>query len=202
MTYGDSLAYVVYYFSGISPHSELESPEGKARANWYGIIESGLPIAFFDGTGRAPQVMLPDSFYSIYKDMIDGARAQKSVLEMSLDPATTRIDSLWLRIGVHITPTDSVVNTMTALRLVAVVYEDSVPYLPGDTVCYSPMTVRKVVGDSFGIPLQLKFGQDFDTLLTTPVANYATKRVGVAVFVQDRTNRAVLQSTVRRRIKL
>ncbi len=198
--YGDSLAYVVYYLAEM--HPELESRAGRARAEWYGV---GLqaPLAFFDGTGRSPQIPVPDSFYPVYRDMIDGARAQKTFLEMSLDSAITGIDPTLLHLGIRITPTDSSVDTMTTLRLVAVVYEDSVPYysmLQGDTV-FSPRTVRQVIGDSFGIPVRLKFGQDFDTLLVAPVNGYNIEKVGVAVSVQNSVTRAVYQSLLKERLK-
>ncbi len=192
------MVYVIYY----EMHPELESPEGKARANWYGKgVES--PLAFWDGTRRSPQVVIPDSFYPLYKSLTDAARAQKTILEIGIDSLTTTIDSAGLRIGVHITPTDSAVDTMKSLRLVAVVYEDSLPYYSlaqGDTV-YSSTTVRQIVGGGFGIPLELKFGGDFDTILHTAASRYNITRVGAAVFVQDFETRAVLQSAGKRRIK-
>lgn len=147
MIYGDSVVPIVYYAA--ESHPELESEAGRARANWYGVEPTLLPLAFFDGTNRAPQVTLPDSFYPIYRNMTDGARARKTFLELKLD--STVIDSQRIAIQVHIEPTDSTVNEMTGLRLVAVVYEDSVPYyslLMGDTV-YISRVVRNVVGDRF-----------------------------------------------------
>lgn len=194
------MAFVIYY-SG-ETHPQLSSPAGNARNEWYGVgLEA--PLAFFDGTLRSPQIIIPDSFYPVYQDMIDAARALKTCLEMAFDSAGTTIDSLTLRLGIIITPTDSVIDTLSSLRLVAIVYEDSVPYyslLQGDTV-YSPMTVRKVIGDSFGIPISLKFGQEFDTLLTTGVSNYDINQIGVVVSVQDFATKAVLQTVVKERIK-
>jgi len=201
MTYRDSLAYVVYYLSEM--HPELESKAGKARTEWYGVVPHLAPLAFFDGNVRSPQIPIPDSFYPIYRNMIDGARAQQTFLEMTIDSSTTGIEPALLHLGIRITPTDSSVDTMTTLRLVAIVYEDGVPYysmLRGDTV-FSPMTVRQVIGDSFGIPIRLKFGQNFDTLLTTPVSDYNIDRVGVVVSVQNYLNRAVYQSVIKRKLK-
>ncbi|MEO0004473.1 MAG: hypothetical protein ABIK49_00525 [candidate division WOR-3 bacterium] len=194
------MAFVIYY-SG-ETHQQLASRAGKARSEWYGVgLEA--PLAFFDGTLRSPQITVPDSFYPVYKDMIDAARSRKSWLEMVIDSTSTTIDSATLQIRISITPTDSVIDTVTSLRLVAIVYEDSVPYysfLVGDTT-YSPMTVRQVIGDSFGIPINLRFGQDFDTLLATSVSGYNPDRVGVVVSVQDFATKAVLQTAVKRRIK-
>jgi hypothetical protein len=194
------MAYVIYY-TGES-HPELSSLAGRARGEWYGVgLEA--PLAFFDGTSRAPQITVPDSFYPVYRDMIDATRSQPTCLEIEVDSIATVIDPTVLQLRLRITPTDSVVDTMTSLRLVAIVYEDSLPYysfLIGDTV-YAPMVVRQVVGDSFGIPLHLKFGRDFDTTVVTGVRGYNINRVGVVVSVQDFISKSVLQSLVKWRIK-
>ncbi len=194
------MAFVIYYSA--ETHPQLSSPAGNARNEWYGVgLEA--PLAFFNGSLRSPQVTIPDSFYPVYRDMIDAARSRKTFLEMELDSIHTSIDSATLRLRVRIIPTDSVIDTMTSLRLVAIVYEDSVPYyslLIGDTT-YAPMTVRQVIGDSFGIPINLKFGEDFDTLLVTNVRDYQKTHVGVAVSVQDLSTKAVLQSVTKRRVE-
>ncbi|GEM_PF-736500 len=196
--YGDSMAYVVYY-TGVT-HPELVSPGGNARAEWYGVGFYS-PVAFFDGIARAPQVTVPDSFYSVYRDMIEGARAQKAMMEIRVD--SCRIDASRMRVWLHITPTDSSLDTMSSLRLLAVVFEDSVPYysyLREDTV-FSPLTARQVLGDSFGVPVRLKFGQVFDTLLTAEVAGYNINRTGIVVSVQSFATKVVYQSVVRWRIR-
>ncbi|MBN2465888.1 hypothetical protein JXD38_09750, partial [candidate division WOR-3 bacterium] len=126
-----------------------------------------------------------------------------AVLEMMLDSATTRLDSAELSIGVHITPTDSAVDEMSGLMLVAVVYEDSAPYysfLQQDTA-YVRYCVRSVIGDTWGIPLKLSFGQDYDTVLTTPLGAWKRRHLGAAVFVQDTSSLRVLQSVGKRRFE-
>lgn len=131
--------------------------------------------------------------------MIAGARSDSAVLEMSLDSVTTRLDSAELSIGVHITPTDSAVDTMNGLMLVAVVYEDSAPYysmLKGDTA-YARFCVRRVIGDTWGVPLALHFGDDYDTVFTTPLGAWDRSHLGAAVFVQDTASLRVLQSAGR-----
>ncbi len=191
------MAFVIYYDSELLP--QLTSPAGKARAEWYGTGEE-RPLAFFDGTARSPQITLPDSFYPVYRDMIDAARTRKTMLEMRIDSAA--IDSSRLTVRLMITPTDSSADTITTLRLVAIVFEDSIPYysvLRADTF-YSPMTVRTVIGDSFGIPLRVRFGQDFDTVLSTPVPDWNPNRTGIVVTVQNLASRAVLQTAVKWRI--
>ncbi|MCX7732926.1 MAG: hypothetical protein N2248_07190 [candidate division WOR-3 bacterium] len=191
------MAFVIYYDSELLP--QLSSPAGKARAEWYGA-GGERPLAFFDGTSRSPQITLPDSFYPVYRDMIDAARTRKTMLEMRIDSAA--IDSSRLTVRLVITPTDSSADTITTLRLVAIVFEDSIPYysiLRADTF-YSPMTVRTVIGDSFGIPLRLRFGQDYDTVLSTPVPDWNPNRTGIAVTVQNFGSRAVLQTAVKWRI--
>jgi hypothetical protein len=192
------MAYVIYYDA--ETHPELASRAGIARAEWYGTgVER--PLAFFNGTLRSPQITLPDSFYPVYRDMVDAARARKTVLEMVIDSCA--IDSTTLTLRLKFTPTDSSIDTMTALRLVAIVFEDSVPYysfLIGDTF-YAPMTARKVIGDSFGIPFACQFGQDRDTILTTTITDYNINRIGVAVAVQDLSTRAIIQSAIKWRIK-
>ncbi len=158
------------------------------------------PTAFFDGFYRAPQIT--DSFYGVYDGMIGQARSLTTVMEMSLDSATTRLDSTELSIGVHITPTDSAVDKMKGLMLVAVVHEDSAPYysmLQEDTA-YARFCVRRVIGDTWGVPLTLSFGADFDTVLTTPLGAWERSRLGVAVFVQDTSSLRVMQSVGKLRL--
>jgi len=123
------------------------------------------------------------------------------MLEVSLDTATTGLDSTQLRIGVHITPTDSAVDAMGSLMLVAVVYEDSAPYysmLRQDTA-YVRFCARCVIGDTWGVPLSLRFGTDYDTVLTTPLGDWNRSRLGAVVFVQDTSSLRVLQSVGRLR---
>jgi hypothetical protein len=185
------LVHFVWYQS--PDHPELSTPAGDVRATRYGV--GGLwPTAFFDGINKAPQ--LSDSFYPVYNDMIIGARSDSTVLELSLDSVTTRLDSTELSIGVHITPTDSTVNAMGGLMLVAVVYEDSAPFyslLRQDTA-YARFCVRCVVGDTWGVPLTLRLGTDYDTVLTTPLGAWNRAHLGAAVFVQDTSSLRVLQS--------
>lgn len=157
------------------------------------------PSAVFDGR-LGPQVEHPDSFYPVYRDMIDGARAVTAVVEMQLDTLRTCSDSQTVSIGIRAVPTDSVVDTMTGLRLVAILFEDSVPYeMLGDTF-YARMVVRSVLNDTFGIPLVLKFGREFDTTLTVPVQGWNVTRLGAAVFLQEYSSRQVLQSVVCRHL--
>lgn len=180
-------------------HVELQAPEAEERSSRYDV--GGFwPTAFFDGFYRAPQIQ--DSFYQVYDDMIVQARSQTTVLEMSLDSAKTGLDSIQISVGVHITPTDSVVNAMGSLMLVAVVYEDSVPYislLSPDTV-YARFCARHVIGGTWGIPVTLRFGADFDTVLTAPNSTWNRSRLGVAVFVQDTSSLRVLQSVGKSRL--
>ena len=191
-TYGDSLVHFIWYQS--PEHPELSSQAGDVRSARYNV--GGVwPTAFFDGFYRAPQIS--DSFYEVYLGMVDQARSRSSILEMSLDTTTTGFDSTQLCIGVHITPTDSAVDGMGSLMLVAVVYEDSVPYVsalnPEDT-SYARFCARCVIGDTWGIPLALHFGTDYDTVLTTPRGDWNRSRLGAAVFVQDTSNLRVMQS--------
>ncbi len=193
--YGDSLAFFCYYTS-TSPQ-RLRTVAGDERERWYGVRIT--PSAVFDGR-LGPQVEVPDSFYPVYRDMIDGARSVPAVVEMRLDSLRTRVDSQVAVIGLAVNPTDSAVDTMTGLRLVTVVFEDSVPYeMLGDTF-YARMVARAVLADTFGIPLTLKFGREFDTTLRVPAREWNVERLGVVAFLQDCTSRRVLQSVVRRRL--
>jgi hypothetical protein len=173
----------------------LSTGAGDERSRRYNV--AGLwPTAFFDGFYRAPQVSDRDSFYTVYDNMVGQARSLTTVMEMSLDSATTRLDSTGLSIGVHITPTDSAVDAMSGLMLVAVVYEDSAPFfsaLRQDTA-YVRYCARCVIGDTWGVPLQLSFGQDYDTVLTAPLGAWNRSHLGAAVFVQDTSSLRVLQS--------
>jgi len=194
----DSLVQVVWYQP--PNHPELQSRAGEGRAARYNV--AGLwPSAFFDGFYRVEQVHESDSFYSTYTRWIPQARALGSVLVLSLDSATTGIDSTHLRIGVHITPTGTAVDSMSTLMLAAVIYEDSVPYisaLSGDTA-YARWCARSVIGDTWGVPLTLRFGSDFDTVLTATLGPWNRSRIGAAVFVQDTSNLRVLWSAAKRR---
>jgi hypothetical protein len=190
--------YFSYYEGASFP--ELQTGGGLERGRWYNLGMT-RPAAMFDGE-LGPQVTELDSFYPRYRDMIDGARSVPAKLEIRLDTAVTRADSAQVTLGVVVTPTDSAVDTMGNLRLVAVVYEDSVPYVnfAGDTL-YARLVARRVLADTWGIPLHLTFGQDFDTTLRTPAAGWRPDRLGAAVFVQDVGTRAVMQSVVRRRLR-
>jgi hypothetical protein len=181
--------------------SEMATPEGDARAARYNV--GGLwPSAYFDGTSRAPQVTETDSFYSVFADMADGARSQRTVLEMSLDTLLTHADSAQVQIGIRITPTDSALDRMAGLRLVTVLFQDSVPYDQfGDTL-YARSVVRRVIGDTWGVPVQLSFGTEFDTMIATPTAaDWPPRLLGVAAYVQDTSDMHVLQSVVKYRIE-
>jgi hypothetical protein len=128
--------------------------------------------------------------------MIGQARSRSTFLELTLDSATTGVDSTRLSVGVRIVPTDSTVDAMSSLMLVAVVFEDSVPYrsLVGGDTAYARFCARAVIGDTWGTPLTLQFGTDYDTVLSAPVGNWSLSHLGVAVFVQDTSNMRVLQS--------
>lgn len=181
-------------------HPELSTAAGDERSKPEKYNVGGFwPTAFFDGFYRSPQIS--DSFYEVYDNMIGQARSLTTVLEMSLDSATTRLDSTELSIGVRITPTDSAVDTMSSLMLVAVVYEDSVPYVSmlGDTA-YARFCARCVIGDTWGVPLTLRLGTDYDTVLTTPLGAWNRSHLGAAVFVQDTSSLRVLQSVGRPRL--
>lgn len=142
----------------------------------------------------------PDSFYAVYRDMIDGARSRKTVLEMALDTALTKADSAQVSLGVRVEPTDSAVDQLSHLTLVAVIFEDSLPYeFLGDTV-HAWRVVRRVFSDTWGIPVNLRFGVPFETTLVAPNPGWRPAHVGVAAFVQDRESKQVLQSTARLRL--
>jgi hypothetical protein len=198
VTYGDSVVFFSWYQT--PGHPELQTGAGEARSARYNV--GGLwPSAFFDGFYRAEQV--EDSFYYVFRGKLEQARSQPTVLEMTLDTADTRIDSTQANIRVRITPTDSAVDRMNTLMLVTVIYEDSASYysqLQGDSG-YARFCVRRVLSDTWGIPLHLRFGEDFDTLLTTSLGDWNRARVGAAVFVQDTTSMRVLQSVVKRKFE-
>lgn len=178
-------------------HPELSTPAGEARSARY-HVDDIRPSAFFDGPDRAP--LTADSFYAVYDSMVRQARSQTTVLEMSLDPTLTHLDSTELSIGVHITPTDSAVDSMAGLMLVAVVYEDSAPYVYWDGYThYIRFCAREVIGDTWGMPLTLRLGTDYDTVLTAPLGDWNRSRLGAAVFVQDTSSLRVLQATGIRR---
>jgi hypothetical protein len=150
---------------------------------------------------RAPLPSDPDLYYKTYDSMVRHARSLTTVLELSLDSAATRLDSTELSIGVHITPTDSAVDSMAGLALVAVIYEDSVPYFSeyhGDTA-YIRFCARQAIGGTWGIPLTLRLGTDYDTVLTAPLGAWNRSHLGAAVFVQDTSNLRVIQSVCRTR---
>jgi len=57
-----------------------------------------------------------------------------------------------------------------------------------------------VIADTWGVPIRLRFGTDFDTVLTTAVRGWDISHVGVAAFVQDTASQAVLQAVTRYRL--
>jgi len=177
----------------------LEIPSGAGRGRWYYGYQQ-WPWAVFGGRS-GEQVTNPDSFYSAYDAQVTRCRADSTPIEMWLDSAGTVVAPPNVRMRVKVNPTDSVVNGMGNLMLVCVVYEDSVPFeqFPGDTV-YPRMVGRAVAGDTWGIPLSLVFGQEFDTTLEVTLGQWRTDYLGVAAFVQDTATKEILQAAGRRRI--
>jgi hypothetical protein len=155
------------------------------------------PSAFFDGPDRAP--MTDYRFYEVYDSMVRQARSLTTVLELSLVPALTRLDSTEVSIGVHITPTDSAVDSMAGLTLLAVACEDSAPYLWGSDTHYVRFCAREAIGGTWGVPLALQLGTDYDTVLTAPLGAWDRSHLGAAVFVQDTSSLRVIQSVGRTR---
>jgi hypothetical protein len=144
--------------------------------------------------------MIADRYYAVYDSMVRQARSRTTVLELSLDSAATHLDSTELSIGIHITPTDTVVDHMAGLMLVAVIYEDSAPYAYlGGATHYIRFCARGVIGGTWGIPLALRLGTDYDTMLTAPLGEWDRSHLGAAVFVQDTSSLRVIQSVVKRR---
>jgi len=185
--------YIAYF-----RNKGLATPAGDARTGWY--VATPAPRAVFSGR-LVDQVTERDSFYSFFSGEAVRSRADSTPFEMWMDTLTTAIAPPALRIGVHINPTDSVVDEMRNLFLVAVVYEDSfgAPGLHGDTI-FAPIA-RAVVTDTWGVPLSLRFGSEFDTTLETTLGEWETSRLGVAAFVQDTSTKDILQATVIRRIR-
>ena len=178
-------------------HPDLATPAGDGRTTRYDV-DSMWPAAFFDGPDRAP--LSADRYYAIYDSMVRHARSLTTVLELSLDPVLTQLDSTELSIGVHITPTDSAVDSMADLALVAVIYEDSAPYeYWGGATHYIRFCAREVIGGTWGIPLTLQLGTAYDTVLSAPLGAWDRSHVGAAVFVQDTSSLRVLQAVGERR---
>jgi hypothetical protein len=173
------------------------------RWRWY--EQPASPWGFFNGK-RSPQVTNEDDFYRVYRDMIDGARSDPTVLELWLDESTTALvaDSQFVRVGIRIRATDSVVDRMESLTLVTVLVEDSIPYESqlhqGDTA-HARMVVRSLVADTWGIPISLRFGSDFDTTLEVTLGEWQQDKLSVVVFVQDTASadKEVLQAVTKRR---
>ncbi len=153
-------------------------------------------MTYFDGGDAAAQ----ETLYDAFRTRIEGARSQKTMLEMSLDTAGTRIEAPDVRIGVHISPVDTLIDAMENLMLVAVLFEDSIahPGFSGDTV-YVPI-VRDVIGGAWGVPVHLRYATEFDTVLEATLGNWREGYMGVAVFVQDTATKQVLQSVIARKI--
>lgn len=192
--YGDSLVFV-YYFADRA----IEIPAGAVRGRWYYGYQQ-WPWAVFGGRS-GEQVTNPDSFYTAYDAQIFRSRTDSTPIELRLDSAGTVVAPPVVKVNVRVNPTDSTVNDMRTLALVAVVYEDSVAFerFPGDTV-WVRMLARAVAADTWGIPLTLRFGQEFDTVLEVSLGPWRADRLGVAAFVQDTATKEVLQAVVRHRI--
>lgn len=154
-------------------------------------------MSFFDGGDAA----LQETLYSALRGRVEAARSRPTMMEMTIDTATTAVDSPRVTVGVDISPLDTLLNDRANLTLVAVLYEDSVPHPAargGDTV-YVPVAVD-VIGGPWGVPVSLQYATPFDTVLETPLGDWRRDYLGVAVFVQDTATREVLQSAVLKRI--
>lgn len=123
------------------------------------------------------------------------------MLEMTLDTATTRIEGGEVRVGVKISPVDTVIDGMENLMLVGVVVADSVAHtrLGSPDTGYAPVAVD-VIGGPWGVPVNLRYATELDTLISTPLGNWPLDRIGVAVFVQDTSTKEVLQTVTKRKL--
>jgi hypothetical protein len=150
-----------------------------------------------DGGDPAPQ----ETLYDAFRTRIEAARSRKTMLEMELDTVATGIGSGEVRVGVRISPVDTLVDEMESLMLVAVLFADSVAHvrLGSTDTGYAPVAVD-VVGGPWGVPVRLKYATDLDTVLSTALGNWPQDRLGAAVFVQDTATKAVLQTVVTRKV--
>jgi hypothetical protein len=66
---------------------------------------------------------------------------------------------------------------------------------------YARYCARTVIGDTWGVPVSFRFGEDLDTVLTAPMGDWRPEHLGAAVFIQDTTNMRVMQSLLVRRFR-
>jgi hypothetical protein len=154
-------------------------------------------VSYFDGRDPAPQETLYDAFLT----RIEAARSRKTMLEMELDTAATGIVGGEVRVGVRINPLDTLVDDIESLMLVTVLFADSVMHtrLGSSDTGYAPVAVD-VVGGAWGVPVRLAYATEFDTVVSAALGNWPQDRLGAAVFVQDTSTKAVLQTVTTRKV--
>jgi hypothetical protein len=193
MVFGDSLVILSYH---VQDSDTFKNAESKERGRFYNFGTE--PSCVFDG---GSPYFINDSFYVRYQDQILGARAQATSLTMEFDTANTKIDSTQLKIGLIVTPTESLPDPSN-LRLFVVVYEQIAPYLssfpPFDTM-HSLFVVRKILPDTLGLYLTTDFPNSFDTTFATSLENWDKTQIGVASFIQNIQTKQVLQAVVKRK---
>jgi hypothetical protein len=191
--------HFVWYAAEFVPPELACSSYYARKAKYYDGTD--WPVAFFDGALAEP-ILEVDSFFSKYVGYVAAARATAALVTITID-STEIVGDTALSVALHVAATDTLINDREGLQLTAVVVEDSAPYysfLNQDTV-YVRACVRRVIGGDWGVPVDLEFGDELDTILTTRLGDWKPEHLGVVVFLQDTSSLEVLQSAGRKRIQ-
>ena len=161
------------------------------RKNWYAVATSPCTGVF---DGNLPGIQEPIDPKTKYEQVIESHLPDSTRLILTIEGADTLAGSVNIRI--RTVATDSIIGGNP--RLFAMIIQDSMKYgMTGDSL-FSSVCRRIIPPDTIGMPFAHTAPNDtFDTTLT--VTNlWHTTRLGVLTFVQDISNKRVIQAVMKR----
>lgn len=179
--YGKDEAIIIAYhgFYGDDPY---ETPEGNARAEYYGGI-TGTPNVWVDGLLNQPGATGKgvDAMYAVYADFIDQRSPNNTPVSLELSGAITGGTA---DVAVTVNTTEGIDTTDLYVRFALV--EDGLEY-SGKTFDWvlRGLKNRAIAGGTFPVNLEETFELD---------GEWSTENLGVVTFVQGGTDREVLQA--------
>lgn len=180
-------------YAGGAPDDTICPPEAVTRKNWYAVQTSPC-TAVFDG--NLPGIQEPIDPKKKYMQVIDSRLPDSTRLVLAVEGADTLAGSVNIRIRTIATDT---LNGGT-FRLFAMVLQDSMKYgMTGDSLFY--YVCRKIIPpDTLGIPFTHLMPNDtFDTTLTV-TNQWHIGALAVLAFVQDISNKKVIQAVMKKRL--
>jgi hypothetical protein len=201
------VAFITYYVDSTDDHPfpRLSCPDSEARMKWY-MQDKGLPTVFFNGilgfkgtpNSNGPEEAIK-AVKNEYKKRINAENRKESPLKITGTYTKLAENSYKIKIDVEVIKYFIGSN----LQLVSVLTESNIPYqaISGQKIHYfvfREYLKPKEIKESIGIPIQLtKPGDTYSTEFTVELdSNLYKNNLNVIFFVQDMTNKNILQGQI------